>query len=335
MQSYKPTKLTEYELPPINICRNTDIILESMLTLNAQQCVKLRRLTENEVNALSKNAVLSILAKAKQLMMNTSCFADISKTKGDVSKHGDYKNFNESLKVMNRIKSLPVSVKDSVNQLENVNKFLIKNRSIFQNAFKEENLNLVMFYNTLVVNMLGAGVVLVTHVSQSLTGNTSYANAMVSTLGEETFTTSLSTISTKIQDGTAQAFLQRSANGKTDELKESFALPALFALAIGILWYIRDVVYYLYQLRYDFSKWLRSYGEFLKLRSYSLETQNKAIAGKQLAVAKTMLDLADTIAVETKSATISVAKEIRSDNNKITNGNASVSVSGISDDFQF
>ena len=323
--------LTETQLPPINICRNEKRMLESMLTMTPNECVKLRRLTENEVNNITKDVVMSVLAKAKQYMMDATCFADISKTKGDISKHGDYKNFQESIKVLKRIGTLPVALKDVVNQLENVNKFLITNRTIFQTAFKEQNLNVVMFYNSLAVNMFGAGVVLISHVSQSMTGDKSYASMVTSSLGEETFTTSLATISAKIQDGTAQVFVKRCTE-EADKLQEALAIPALFALGLGILWYIRDIVYYIYQLRYNFSKWLRSYGEFLKLRSYSLEKQNNKIASKQKGVAEIMLSVADSISVETKSATAVIAKEIRSDNREMNSSRSGMVSSNTTSD---
>ena len=331
--------LNETQLPPINICRNQVKMLESMLTMTPSECVELRRLTESEVNNISKSVVISVLAKAKKYMMEATCFADISKTRGDITKHADYKNFLESVKIMKRINTLPVSLKDVVNQLENVNKFLTTNRSIFQTAFKEQNLNVVMFYNSLAVNMFGAGVVLISHVSQTMTGDKSYASVINSTLGEETFTSSLATISAKIQDGTAQVFVKRSIEDDTAQLQESFTLgtAAIFALGIGILWYIRDMVYYIYQLRYNFAKWLRSYGEFLKLRSYSLERQNKSVASKQKGVADAMLSLADSVAVETKTATSIVAKEVRSDNREMNSSRSGTvsSAATSNDDLMF
>lgn len=279
----------------------------------------MRNLTESETKSISSDLVLSVLRKARSYMMDASIFRDIEKTKGNITKHPDYKDFDESMKVINRIGDKSKTLSNAFADIETCHKFLKDNKKHFEEAYAKENLNLIMFYNTLAVNMLGAGVVLIGYLSQSFNKEEPYLANSIETLGDEVFLSSMFSIAKSIKDGSANIFVSKSLKASDEQgIKESVAIPVIFGFSIGILWYIRDIIYYIYELRYNFSKWLKSYGEFLKLRSYTLAKKNKEVAEKQRAISEKMLDLADTISVETKVASKQVEAKTQSENRAIT-----------------
>jgi hypothetical protein len=168
--------------------------------------------------------------------------------------------------------------------------------------------------------MLGAGIVLISHLSQSFYKEESFLLQSSDAMQYEMFLSSIDEMADKIRDGSADTFIRKTLKQEKQEaeaLTESIVLPTLFGFAIGILWYIRDIIFYVFKLRYEFSKWLKGYGDFLKLRSYQLEKNNQKVAKKQRDIAESMLSLADTVSVETKVAGREVAKETKEDNKRL------------------
>ena len=293
-------------------------IMESMLYMNESTTAQFRSLKEAGQNVASSNFVRTVVRAAEKLFDYNAIAGPVMKTAGDVSKVDHYSQFIEVHKYF--VRQLPND--PTIQAVETVHQFLVKNKSLFKMGFAQENRNVQMLYFSLVNSMLLASVLITTTYCDFLAGNkdSTYMPTLRSYDIKDLNVQNLRGMANDIRQGKVYSFLSESVVKGASSLKESFVLPAVFATCIAVFWFIRDFIVYFFKVRKSMSEWFESYSIFLELRANAISGNNKKASETYVKLSDKFMSISKFIRVEaevTSKETVQDVKRISSSPEKM------------------
>jgi len=292
---------------------NNNIFYDTFFDKNDLECASEGAITQTSkriVNAVIKNFSSSISKGRTRLGM------DIAKTKGDITKLGEYKNAKISLDALVSMSKGGGYCAGVVLDLENIMKWLVKNKETFQSAYKHKKEVVAAFYVSAVsILIIGINYAILT-LTNVAEGDVSW-NANASTrLLDKPYFKSVKELSSRINDGSIKSAISA---GEKDELSNEsavFVTGIIMATVAGVLilvYFIRFVIMLFLDMRVKISDWLKSEAYFAKVVANNNGNLSPKQQKEQLEYSKKLEDIAKTIDVNLTDDEDNLQKAVQAD----------------------
>jgi hypothetical protein len=261
-------------------------------------------------------------------------FRDIDRSKGDIEKIEGYKNFKEAMRQLRQANSR----KDSILfEIDNLHSNILKYKNEFKKSYNDISFTGQCLYRSAVYTYFYAvsmylATCIVVEVPQANAGRVEM-KVDVKREMEKTFAfQSVRKLNKYFSDGKIKTFFRKdvsSDNGADfiDKIKNSNVTPVKsnFALSsgalisgiiiglpiaiLGIIFLIREIIFYFYKFRKYLANEFSIAAEYLELNAELQD--NKTTRKKQLEIAERYRKIADKIRVKSDMVTKQVEKEIK------------------------
>lgn len=290
-----------------------NIFYDTFFDKNDLECASegaIAQTSQRIVKAVIKNFSSSLSKGRSKLGM------DIAKTKGDITKLAEYKNAKISLDALVSMSKGGGYCAGIVLDLENIMKWLIKNKETFQRAYKHKKEVVAAFY-------VSAASILIIGINYAILTLTNVANGDVTwnknastRLLEKPYFKSAKELSERINNGSIKSAI--SAGDKDDLSSESFAAVAGIVLAsvagvLILIYFIRFVIMLFLDARVKIADWLNSEAYFAKVVANNNSNLSPKQQKEQLEYAKKLENLAKDIDVDLTDEEDDLKKAVQAD----------------------
>jgi len=262
------------------------------------------------VDAVIRNFASSI-SKAKSKLG-----VDIAKTKGDITKLAEYKNAKISLDALSSMSKGGGYCSGIIADLENIMKWVIKEKDTFQNAYKHKNQVVAAFYvSSVSILIIGINYAILT-LTNIKDGDVSWNKNASTRLLEKPYFKSVKELSERITNGSIKTAIK--AGEKDDLSSESVAFVSGVILAsiagvLVLIYFIRYIIMLFLDVRVKLSDWLKSEAYFAKVIANNNNKLSPKQQKEQLESAKKLEELAKTVDVDLTDDEDNLQKAVQAD----------------------
>jgi len=314
----------EYNRPKFH--RDARTVVLEMSEFDGLDAVRYGNLSEDVKTRTAGKLLGFVFNKIEKNWEQDPVLSKIMGSRGSLRVIKEHDLFESSLREYSEMtkQSAVPSVREYAKQLNTLNDFIKANESIFNSAFRTDH-RIIMFYYSSLVTLLYHGFAYILSITLDVSKDGQLITGVFQdekNVANNVLIANLETISKQIDNKQAQEFLSKALedDGKMN-INEDMGLTAFVLASAGIvaatIWFMRDLIEYMFIFRNTIADWFDSYALFLEMRNASLASSNKGAASKQKAIAKKFRAVASKFVVENETANKEAIKRIGEQNKNI------------------
>lgn len=308
------------------------VVLEYFDTRDADTRKALLSLNEGGENALLIKLTSRLYDHITKKITDLD-FGSIPNSMGDITAIENYNQLLECVEVMRGIlKQYNQPTKDTIDIIEDAIKNVEKRKPQFELGFKlNKELPISIYCTTVLAIISSISLLIATSIEfikdpKNDNFDISFKTTSLRKSKDSLLFDSLKKFNESCKkgdmDNVLNAFNKAAANNMTgvEILAVVIAVPLLLRVALSILPYLRELIYFFYYSRVRISDYLSVQAELLQMNSYQVErnemiddVERAKIAAKQRSIADKLNKMANTIEISEKSAETKAYNEIKAD----------------------
>lgn len=292
---------------------HNNIFYDTFFDKNDLECASegaIAQTSQRIVKAVVKNFSASLSKGRTKLGM------DIAKTKGDITKLAEYKNAKISLDALVSMSKGGGYCAGVVLDLENIMKWIVKNKETFQNAYKHKREVVAAFYVSAVsILIIGINYAILT-LTNAANGDISWNKNASTRLLDKPYFKSAKELSERINNGSIKSAIKAGENDDLSSESVAFVAGVVLAAVAGVLvliYFIRFVIMLFLDIRIKVSDWLKSEAYFAKVIANNNANLSQKQQKEQLEYAKKLENLAKDIDVDLTDEEDDLKKAVQAD----------------------
>jgi len=296
-----------------NLYLHNNIFYDTFFDKNDLECASEGAITQTSqriVKAVIKNFSASLSKGHSKLGL------DIAKTKGDITKLAEYRNAKISLDALVSMSKGGGYCAGVVLDLENIMKWIIKNRETFQNAYKHKREVIAAFYvSAASILIIGINYAILT-LTNVASGDVSWNKNASTRLLDKPYFKSVRELSERINNGSIKSAISAGEKDEVSNESVSAVVGIILATVAGVLiliYFIRFIIMLFLDMRVKISDWLKSESYFAKVVANNNANLSAKQQKEQLEYAKKLEDLAKDIDVDLTDDEDNLQKAVQAD----------------------
>lgn len=278
--------------------------------------------SESAVIDTGKKMAVSVINKITSIGnkgANSKFVKSVNASKGDFTKMDEYKNIKicmDALVAMSKGGGYGVGV---ISDIENIRRFLIKEKELFSNGYKKKNKIVQAFYLTTISTLVASLNIAVLKLTNVGNGNVTWNKSAGRSILNNTFIKRAAELSEKITSGEIKTSLNKTFNSSSANASESVGLIVVGAIAgiLLLIYFIRAAIMYFLDARVKFSDFLRNEADFASIIAMNNDKLDEKKRKKQEEYVKSLREAADAIDVDFSDDEDIVEKAIQKDRESI------------------
>lgn len=313
---------------------------------NQFECMQFMN-TLSEAQTLNvSDKLISALYKSVLEKYNFIDFGDIPNCKGDITRMKRYDDIKETISLLNQLKEKAGIIKlDELVAIETSLSILEHNKTDFCAGFLQNKQIIIVLFDTITLSIIsGLNFIIGTMVEYISTPQGGFDVILTNHKKQKTMDNllikNLRDFNSFAQKGELKKLFNTALN------KQGFIGVALagtavvIATSIILVNIIRELIFYMYNIRMSVSEYLDAQAKFLELNAMVLKSNKdmrtvqtkKSVIAKQEKTAKKLRTIADKIKLKFESSDVNTKKDL---NNKTSLDNVKTSMTSVDNDLGF
>lgn len=299
------------------------ILLESCNTLHdRQELITMEALEESRID----NALVADLYR-KVLEKSNIDFDTIPDSKGDITKYTGYTTIVQTMEIVNKLaKQSNVKIKE-LEIVQTALNNIITFRPQFVKGFIIDNGTIKILYNSLVAACVEASSTIIASYVEYIKTPNKVDFTIIKGINKMSHTSisSLQSFNDTVKSNEFSKFINQASSSKDNLLGEALlGAVVLISSSAVIVTVLREFVYYFYYSRMKISEYLKFQAQLLEFNKVAVQSsmlsadKKRKVIQKQLAIAKSLEQISDKIAVDNRMSDKTVSNTIDKENRSVS-----------------